>query len=369
MDERLELGLSKMGIQKLTQIQAQCFEPALAGRNIIGCSRTGTGKTLAYLLPVISANIDNQSLYCVIITPSKELCIQICIQINSLSNNSGIPVTAVALFMGVNKARQAEAMKRKPNIVVGTHQCVYELIKARKLPAHLVKTLVLDEADRLLSSDNINGITALRKCFMRDIQIMLFSASITTATQKAAELLSDNFVKIFTNEKLEIPTNIEHLYFVTTKREQSEYVRKVIKAINAKKAIIFADSRYDVDEIYQKLEFHNYKVGCLNKNIDKNKRRQIIDGFAKGTIQYLVCSDMAARGLDFAGIEAVINIGLPDKTVDYLHRAGRCGRVGAHGICASIITDNQRANIKAIQKAFGVNMLEKTLYQGHIVRK
>lgn len=369
MDERLTQGLSKMGIQKLTQIQTQCFEPAVEGRNIIGCSGTGTGKTLAYLLPVISANIDNNSLYCVVVTPSKELCIQICGQINQLSNNSGIPITAVALFMGVNKQRQAETMKRKPNIIVGTHQCIYELIKAKKIPAHLVKTLVLDEADRLLNSDNIEGITALRKCFMRDIQIMLFSASISAGTQKAAEILTENYVKIFTNEKPEIPGNIEHFYFITIKREQAEYVRKVIKAINANKAMIFADSRFDADEITQKLEFHNYSVACLSKNIDQNKRRQVIDGFRKGTIKYLVCSDMAARGLDFAGIDAVINIGLPDKTVDYLHRAGRCGRVGNRGICASIITESQKDNVKAIQKAFGVNMHEKTLYQGKIVRK
>lgn len=369
MDERLINGLNKVGINKLTDIQEQVFQPALDGKNIIGCSRTGTGKTLAYLLPVISANIDNTSLYCIIIAPSKELCIQICSQINQLSNNSNIPITAVALFMGVNRNRQLETMKRKPNIIVGTYQCIYELIKARKIPAHLVKTFIIDEADQMLNKDNIDGVIDLRKCFMRDIQVMLFSASIQTSTENAAQRLASDFVKISVNDKIEIPSNIEHYYFIAEKREQAELVRKVIKAIGTTKALIFVDSRYNAEEITEKLEYHNYSVRSLSKNLDKNERRQVVDNFRAGKVQYLICSDIAARGLDFQGIEAVINIGLPDKPVDYLHRSGRCGRVNNKGICASIITSNEITKIKSIQKAFRVNMLQKTLYQGKIVKK
>lgn len=369
LDRRLNNGLNKIGIYELSTIQKECFEPAVSGQNIIACAPTGTGKTFAYLLPIITCNADSHSLYAVILTPTKELSIQICSQINRLSNNSGIPVTAAALFGGVNKQRQLQVLKSKPNIVVGTYQRIYELIKERKISVHQVKTFVIDEADRLVNSENIDGIMLLRKCFMRDIQILLFSASITNATQKTAVLLSDRFVKIFTNEKPQIPSNIEHIYFVVERRDQIETARKVIKALNTRHSMIFANSRYDAGEITQKLAYHHYNTGCLHADCGKNQRRQIVDAFRNKQLDYLICSDIAARGLDFQKVEAVVNIGLPAKPVDYLHRAGRCGRDGRKAICASIITENEIQTVRACQKAFGINILPKKLYQGKIVRK
>ena len=370
LNDKLKDGLKKLGINTLTAIQDQCLEPATMGENIIGCSNTGTGKTFAYLLPVISANMDNHELYAVIICPSKELCIQICSQINQLSNNSDIPITAAALFGGVNVSRQLQTLKSKPNIVVGTYQRIYELIKMKKLAAHQVKSFIIDEADSLLNKDNFDGVRELRKCFMRDIQIMCFSASMQDKTCKMAEELSVKpFVKIFTNDRLNIPTNISHMYFISEKRDRIELTRKVIHAIGSKPGLIFCGSKYDTEELYQKLIFYKYNVQYLNANCDKNIRRQIIERFKAGKTDYLICSDVAARGLDFADIDVIINVGLPDKPIDYLHRAGRCGRHGQESICASIVSDNELSKIKSIQKAFGTNMMQKKLYNGKIVRK
>ncbi len=369
LDKKLMAGLNKAGIKELTQIQKECLEPAVEGRNIIACSGTGTGKTFAYLLPVIMRNLDNKSLHTVIVAPTKELCIQICSQINLISNNSKIPITAAAIFGGVNKQRQLQSLKGKPEIIVGTYQRIYELIKDRKIPAHLVKTLIFDEADRILNKDNMEDVILLRKCFMRDIQIMLFSATITAKTRTFAELLTEKYVNIFTNEKITIPTNIEHIYFVVDRREKIETVRKVIKALDAKHCMIFSNSQYDTEEITQKLEYHKYNAKCIHAKCDKNERRQIIDSFRNKKLDFLICSDIAARGLDFKNVNVVINIGIPEKTVDYLHRAGRCGRDGSKAVCASIITENELEIVKQIQKTFSVNMLQKKLYQGKVVRK
>ena len=370
LDERLVKGLGKIGIKELTEVQKECLEPALANKNIIACSGTGTGKTFAFLLPTIMNNIDNKTLYAVIVAPSKELCIQICSQINLISNQSQIPVTAAALFGGVNKQRQLETLKSKPNIVVGTYQRIHELIKDKKISVHNVKTFIIDEADKVLTKDNIEDVLALRKCCMRDIQVMLFSASINDNTKEYSKLLSnEEFVNILTKSKITIPTNIEHIYFVVERRDKMETVRKVIKALDTKHCMIFANSKFDTDEITQKLEYHNYKAGCIHAKCDKNQRRQIMDGFKTGKIDYLICSDIAARGLDFKNVNAVINIGLPEKPVDYLHRAGRCGRDGSKAICASIITENELKIIQGIRKTFSVNLLQKKLYKGQVARK
>ncbi|MGN0374388.1 MAG: DEAD/DEAH box helicase [Butyrivibrio sp.] len=370
LDERIAMGLAKTGIRELTDIQKECFEPTIKGENIIGCSGTGTGKTFAYLLPVIMNNMDNKSLYCIILAPSKELCIQICTQINLISNQSGIPITAAALFGGVNKQRQLQTLKSKPNIVVGTYQRVHELIKEKRISVHNVRTFIIDEADRILTKDTIDDVAALRKCCMRDTQIMLFSASINEDTQKYGEMLSDkSFVKVFTKEKITIPVNIKHVYLVVERRDKTETARKLIKALNSKHCMIFANSKYDTEEITQKLKYYNYNAACLHARCDKNEKRHIIDGFSNNKINYLICSDIAARGLDFRNVDAVINIGLPEKAVDYLHRAGRCGRNGETAVCASIITESELKMIQTIRKTFSVNILQKKLYNGQIVRK
>ena len=370
IDERYIKALGKLGITNPTAIQKETLPPIIDNKNVIACSPTGTGKTIAYLLPVMSANIDNASLYAIVLVPSKELAIQICSQINQLSNNAGIPVTAAAIFGGVNRTRQLETLKSRPNIVVGTCQGIMPLIRDRKIRPHTVRTLIIDEADKLLDKDNIDNVIELRKTMMRDIQILIFSASISMKTTKTASLLTkEKFVNIFTNEKASIPKNIEHIYFTVEKRERINMTRKVIKALDAGHCLIFANSKYDSEEIAQKLAFHNYNAKCLNSNLDKNARRQIIDGFNSGKINFLVCSDILARGLDFKHVNTIINIGLPEKSVDYQHRAGRCGRDGQKAVCASIITDNELPIIKNLQKNFGINILRKNLYQGKIVRK
>ncbi len=370
LDSRIQSGMSRMGFSKLTDIQNKVYEPALENKNIIACSGTGTGKTLAFLIPTIVRNADNNSLYAIIMAPSKELSMQICSQINAISNASGIVVRAVALFGGVNSRRQIESLKKnKPHIVVGTCDRIYELIKEKRLSVHTVNTFIIDEADRLLNPDKYELVGSLRKCCMRDIQIMAFSASINDKTiEYAKQLTNGEFVNILTKEKISIPSNIKNIYFIVPKKDKIEMVRKVIRAIGTKHCLIFTNSAYDADEITQKLLYHKYNVAMLNSKVDKAKRKNIIDAFRKEATDFLVCSDMAARGMDFKNVNAVINIDISDNPTEYLHRAGRCGRDGLDAICASIITDGQVNIIRKIQKTFNVNIIERHLYKGSIVK-
>lgn len=371
IDKILIDALKKQNITDLTDIQKDSFDPIIEGKSIIASSNTGTGKTLAYLLPIyqyIMAAKDN-NLSAIIIAPTKELCMQIVNQVKLLSQNAKLDVKAVAVIGGTNEKRQLEQLKSKPEIIVGTYSRVYDLIKLKKIPAHLVKFFIIDEADKMLNNDNITGVTELRKCFMRDVQICLFSASINAKCKANAEKLSKDFVNIFTSERVSIPTNINHYYILANKREKIETVRKAIKALNSTHSLIFANSRYDIEEITQKMKFHHYNIESLDSNKDKNARKHIIQGFSDKKLQFLVASDVASRGLHFNDLDSVINIGLPDQPLDYLHRAGRCGRNGQKAFCVSIITDNELDKIKKYQKTLNINILQKKLYQGKIVSK
>ena len=152
-------------------------------------------------------------------------------------------------------------------------------------------------------------------------------------------------------------------------RDKNETVRKVIKASNASKAIIFANKRYDIDEITQKLKYHNYKVEALHAEGNKFRNKNIVKDFMDGKLQYIVASDYAARGMHFDDVDVIINISLPEEATEYVHRAGRCGRNGKSGICISIITDGELNKVKKFQKDLAINMVERSLYQGKLVAK
>lgn len=371
IDKILIDALKKQNITELTDIQKDCFDPVMEGKSIIASSNTGTGKTLAYLLPVYQYHIASKdnSLNTVIIAPTKELCMQIINQIKLLSQNAHLDLKAVAVIGGTNEKRQLEQLKTKPQIIVGTYSRIYDLIKLKKIPAHLVKFFIIDEADKMLNNDNVVGVTDLRKCFMRDIQICLFSASINAKCKKNAENLGKDFVNIFTSNRVTIPTNIDHYYILSTKRDKIETVRKAIKALNSTHCLIFANSRYDIEEITQKMKYHHYDIESLDSNKDKNARKHIIQAFSDKKLQFLVASDVASRGLHFNDLDSVINIGLPDQPLDYLHRAGRCGRNGQKAFCVSILTENELDTIKKYQKTLNINIIQKKLYQGKIVAK
>lgn len=374
LNPRLQKALAKQHITELTDIQSLCIPQIIQGRNVSGGARTGTGKTLAYLLPVYEHMLqmtseDTYDFICVIVVPAKELAYQISRQIEILSKNLDFPARAVVAVGNFNMRRMADMLKGRPAFVIGTSARIKDLISVKKLPAHKCRFLIFDEADKLINNDNIEAALALKKCFYRDVQTLFFTATFGEKYQKSLEKVGIDVVNIFTSKIISIPENIKHYYVVCQHRDKIETVRKVIKASGADKAIIFANSRYDIGEITQKLKYHNYKVSALHSESDKFHNKNTVKDFMDGKLQYIVASDYAARGMHFDNVSAIINIGLPEEAVDYVHRAGRCGRNGQPGMCISIITDKETNNIKKFQKALSINMIPRSLYQGKLVAK
>lgn len=374
LSENIIHALEMQRITELTPIQQQVYKFISDNRDVVACSSTGSGKTLAYLIPIINKlNQDSKYIQSVILVPTQELAIQVHEQIMTIFRNANIALSSHFLIGDGNINRQAETLKNKPAIVVGTPSRIYQLIKMKKLRVHDVKTLVIDEADKLMDKTYCDAVMSIRKSLMKFTQVLLFSASIDKKTRVAANNLTFKAVLIdinkSNNNESVIPKTIKHIFILTDRRERIETMRKIAKAAQSNKTIVFINTKYDLEESLQKLEYHHYNVAALSGNQDKFEKKKALDGFKAGTIQYLLATDVAARGLQIDDVETVINVNLPEEPKEYLHRAGRCGRNGKNGLCISIITENELDKIKKYQKQFNINILQKRLYQGKIVAK
>lgn len=366
--EALIKALCLQDIYEPTTIQKDVYEPIKAHKNIIARSETGSGKTLAYLLPIIEKiNSDDRALYSVVLVPTYELAIQVNKQIELLATNAQISLRSAVIIGNGNINRQIEALKKKPHIIVGTAGRVLELIKLKKISAHTVKTIVIDEADKMMDKNNYQMLSDVRKCFMRDTQILLFSASMNSkATQLATEFVPDALIIKYQNKET-IPASISHYYIMCQRKEKIETLRSVCSAVNSKKTMIFINTKYNTNEAFMKLTYHHYKVENLSKEGDKNERKNALERFRNGKSNYLLSTDLASRGLHINGVDCVINVNIPENPMDYLHRCGRCGRNNQKGICISIITPHELEQMKTFQKRFGITIQEMKLKNGKIV--
>ena len=374
INSNIAAELSKHNINEMTDVQAKTYKHIYNNKDLIVCSGTGTGKTLAYLCPIISRLSDTtKNIQAIILVPNGELASQINKQLEDIFSYDNCPYSSMFVTGEGNINRQLEALKHKPAILIGTPARVYQLINIKKLKVHEVKTIVLDEADKLLGKTYIEHVYSIRKSLMKYTQVLLFSASIDKKTRKEANSLTykaiDININAIKNSESIIPSSIKHNYVITDRRERIETLRKLVKAVKPVKCIIFINTKYDLEEALQKLQYHNYNVGCISGNQDAMSKRNTLNNFKSGKLQLLLATDIAARGFQIDNIDVVINVNLPEEPKEYIHRAGRCGRNGNKGLVLSIITENELNKIKKYQKDFHINMLQKKLYQGRLVAK
>lgn len=367
LNQNLMEGLKKQGINKPTDIQLKSIPLALENSDIIGQSMTGSGKTLAYLLPLYQ-KIDSskREMQGIILAPTHELVLQIDKQIKLLSQNSQIPITAVPIIGKANIKRQVEKLRDKPHIIVGTTGRILELIKMKKIKAHTVKTIVIDEGDRMLDENNLSGVKDIIKTTQKDRQLMVFSATITDATINIAKELMKDALIIKIKEELLNP-NISHMYFTADERDKIKVLRKLVASIKPNKAIIFINKDDKNQMITTKLRYHNINAYGIYGNASKEERKKALTGFRSGKIQLLIASDIAARGLDVKGVTHIINLDLPNNSKEYLHRVGRTGRAGNLGNAISIVTKKELPMIKRFERDFNIEIKEKEVFRGSVV--
>jgi len=367
-DEVLVAALKKEGILEPTAIQDQTIPFILENRDVVGQSETGTGKTLAFLLPIFQKiDTEKRETQAMILTPTHELAIQIQREIENLAKDSGLAVTSTAIIGNVNITRQIEKLREKQHIIVGSSGRILELIQKKKISSQTIKTIVLDEADRLLDENNSQTVKAVIKTTLSRTQLLLFSATLPPATlQRASELLKNPEI-IRVTDKVMIAPTITHMYFLAEQRDKIETLRKLIRMIIPTRALIFINKSEEIEKMVEKLKFHGLEAEGIYGGANKTDRRKAMDDFRSGKISLLVASDLAARGLDIKGISHIFNLDLSEDPQLYLHRVGRTGRAGESGIAISIVSAKELFFIKRLESTFEIKISHKEMLLGKIV--
>ena len=362
-------ALAAQQLQIPTQIQEQMIPQVLAGENVLARSATGTGKTLAYLLPLLQRiDSEKKEVQAVILAPTYELAMQIYRVLGAVVQEAALDVKAVSLIGGAALTRQIEALKKKPQIVVGSAGRVLELLRKHKLSLTSVRTLVLDEVDRLLDEQNAPTVEIVMKEVPAQRQLLMVSATLPARTQKVIERLEKKVNLLEAASEVKLPEQLVHCYVKMEHREKLDGLRKVLHALDVKRALLFVEQQGRLETVLEKLQHHGLKVAGLRKDAGKQERKEALEAISKGKISLLVATDLAARGLDIPGVTHVINLDFPDEPQTYLHRAGRTGRAGQEGMVVSLVTQGEVARLERCRRSLKVDLQEYILSKGRFLQ-
>ncbi|WP_449539050.1 DEAD/DEAH box helicase [Ferdinandcohnia sp. Marseille-Q9671] len=360
----LQTVWKESGFEAPTGIQEKAIPAILEGKDVICESPTGTGKTLAYLLPAIN-KLDEakKGIQIVILAPSRELVMQIFDEVKKWTK--GTEIISASFIGGANIKKQVEKLKERPQIVIGTTGRIVELIKLKKLKMHEVSTVIVDEADQLVANEHLSNVQSIIKSTLRDRQILFFSATISEQTEKVAKSIMNEAEVIRVEQSLD-QSNTSHIYFLCEQRDKIDVLRKIMFT-EPEKAIAFIKSLEKVEEIEAKLTFNKIDVAVLAGEAKKLERQQSLKNFRSGKIPLLVTTDVAARGLDIQDVTYVIHFDFPKTTSQYVHRSGRTGRMGKKGVVISIVNAREESFLKKMGHDLGLTFTKKEFYKGEIV--
>ncbi|HEY4367022.1 MAG TPA: DEAD/DEAH box helicase [Steroidobacteraceae bacterium] len=367
MPPELIAALAKQDIADPTPIQIAALPVLLAGQDAYLHAETGTGKTLAYLLPVFCRlDAAQAATQAVIVAPTHELAIQIQRQCCDLAQNAGWPIRSLLLIGGTSTDRQIDKLKKKPHLVVGSPGRIAELLGRGKLKAQHVRSLVVDEADRLLSEESLLDVRAIIEAAPKTRQLIFASATLEPQSMAAIAALAPDLTMLQAGAAA-VNENIEHLYLVCEERDKPDELRKLLHALDPQRAIVFVHRNDLAEKVAAKLAHHHVPAADLNAALDKQDRKRAMDGFRSAEIRVLIASDVAARGLDIKGVTHIFNFDVPTLSKAYLHRVGRTGRAGAKGVAVSLVTEIEARVIRRYQEELGIAIQRVRMREGRLI--
>ena len=335
----LQEKLKEMNITVPTPVQRVTIPAVFEGKNLVVQSPTGTGKTLAYLAPLLmKVDRDSKDLEVLILVPSRELAIQVVKLAKELADD----LKVAAVIGGTNQARQREALKDKPKIAVGTPGRVLELLKERKINGQAIKTIVVDEADKMLSGRFAGEIKAVFKATLKSRQVLMFSATIPREMQTEIPVMTEEPEFIILKEDGRVPAAIRHLYIMCGREQRTPVLVKLLGYFKPHKTLIFIERNEGVGPLAGRLQELGFMASALHSDLPQALRKEVLRKFRAGKDNALVTTDLMARGMDIADVDYIFNYDLPQNEEFYLHRAGRTGRAGKPGIVVSLVEEERK---------------------------
>ncbi len=350
LSQETEKAVADMGFEKLTPIQAQAIPLVIEGRDVVGQAQTGTGKTLAFGIPIVELlGRNSRNLEALVICPTRELAIQVSGELKKLAGYRK-DVNVVTVYGGQPIQRQIADLKKAARIVVGTPGRIIDHMNRGTLRLGMVKIVVLDEADEMLDMGFLDDVETILGATAPERQTLLFSATIPrTILALARKYQKDSQMVNVVSSQLTVP-EVEQTYFEVSQGTKLDVLCRLIDTYKLDSSLVFCNTKRQVDKTARELQTRGYRADSLHGDMTQSRRESTMLKFRKKLSKILVATDVAARGLDVEGIEAVINYDLPRDEQYYVHRIGRTARMGKGGRAITLILSYEIGQLLAIQR-------------------
>lgn len=356
LSEALLKAIKEKGYSQPTPIQQKAIPPILEGKDILASAQTGTGKTAGFTLPMLQilnqgSNLRQRPIRALVLTPTRELAAQVLDDVKTYG--TFMDIRSLVIFGGVNQNPQVSALRRGVDILVATPGRLLDLHQQGELSLSKIEILVLDEADRMLDMGFLRDIRKIIALIPKRRQNLLFSATFSKEIKQLATSFLHNPVTVEATPENTTAEKVDQLVYRVDKGSKPTVVVKLISEGNWKQVLIFTRTKHGANRLSEKLVKKGISSSAIHGNKSQNHRTKTLKGFKEGTIRVLVATDIAARGLDIPLLPHVINFELPNISEDYVHRIGRTGRAGASGQAISLVSQDEIAYLRGIEKLLG----------------
>jgi ATP-dependent RNA helicase DeaD len=354
-------AIDAMGYRNPTPVQLAVFEPASEGRSVVVQARTGTGKTAAFGLPIVDRLVrpSVKAVQALILCPTRELALQVSRELQQIGQFRGTKVTAI--YGGTSMSKQVEALEGGAQIVAGTPGRVLDHLRQRTLDPSQIRVLVLDEADEMLSMGFARELNAIIETLPKNRQGMFFSATIPADIERLAHThLKDTELITLSSDQVGA-LEVAHYVYVLQHGDKVGQLVRILEVEDPESAIIFCNTRDETQKVAEALKNRGFDADWLNGDLPQNDRERVMSATREGRLRFLVCTDVAARGIDISHLTHVINYDFPESAEQYVHRTGRTGRAGRTGTAIALVGPKDIGNLYILRLTYKIRPIEKQL--------